>query len=246
MPCWCYSSLGDRIFIDDQACRSLLSTYAKTATCNLELKNFLGSDMDQLVTMLTKHCPVLSELLLFLDKPVPCPFACAELLSALSSPSPVCALILPTPSIVCLVKSICTGMEVRSFPDKWKLLHENVPIIYNLLCYHNVTCLPQEYRSWLMKCYLRLSYHFWEMRSILSFQYQALMLMMDVATFPLFRSFAADRCTSQIRNLTTSGAQRNILVILLCYLGYLQFFVPMVRNTHIKQHVYLPMCVDSL
>lgn len=147
MPCWYYSSLGDRIFIDDQACRSLLSTYAKTATCNLELRNFLDSDMDQLVTMLTKHCPVLSELLLFLDKPVPCPFACAELLSALSSTSPVCALILPTPPIICLVKSICTGMEVCSFPHKWKLLHENVPIIYNLICYHNATCLPQEYRK---------------------------------------------------------------------------------------------------
>ena len=123
-----------------------MSTYAKTATCNLELRNFLDSDMDQLVTLLTKHCPVLAEFLLFIDKPIPCPFACAELLSALSSPSPVCALILPTPPIVSLVQSICTGMEVRTFPDKWKLLCENVPIIYRLLCHHNVPCLPHEYR----------------------------------------------------------------------------------------------------
>lgn len=142
-----YSSIGDRVFIDDQACRSLLSKYAKTATCNHELRDFLDSDADELVTMLNTFCPSLANLLIHFDKNIPCPGACSELLTALSSCSPVCALILPTPTIIRLVQSICEGVEIRKLPSEWKLLHENVPIIYRLICNHNETSLPPEYRQ---------------------------------------------------------------------------------------------------
>lgn len=97
--------------------------------------------------MLNTFCPALANLLIHFDKIVPCPSACSELLTALSSCSPVCALILPTSSIIHLVQSICAGMEVRKLPNEWKLLHENVPIIYNLICNHNETSLPPEYRQ---------------------------------------------------------------------------------------------------
>ena len=149
------SSVGDRVFIDDQACRSLLYKYAKTATCNVELRNFMDSDVDVLVTMLTTHCPVLADLLNYFDKLVPCPSACAELLTALSSLSPVCALILPTPSIICLVQNICDGVEVRKIPEQWQLLHENVPILYRLMCNHTEMSLPQEYRKLVKEMLLK-------------------------------------------------------------------------------------------
>ena len=102
--------------------------------------------MDDLVAMLNNHCPVLAGLLIHFGKVVPCPSACVELLTALSAPSPVCALILHTPEILSLMQMVIDGVEIRKMPEEWKLLRENVPVIYNLICNHSVTSLPDEYK----------------------------------------------------------------------------------------------------
>lgn len=115
-----YSSIHERVFIDDNKCRQFLKTYAATATNNDVLARYLSSDVDDLVTCLTEHCPVLADLIVHMEKPVPCPSVCSSLLSDLSTTSPVCALLTPIPQVISLVCELCNGLEVKKFPEKWK------------------------------------------------------------------------------------------------------------------------------
>ena len=117
------SSIHERVFIDDNKCCQFLKTYA---TNNDVLARYLSSDVDHLVTCLTEHCPVLAELIVHMEKPVPCPSVCSSLLSDLSTMSPVCALLTPIPQVISLVNELCNGLEVRKFPEKWKLLQDHV------------------------------------------------------------------------------------------------------------------------
>lgn len=62
--------------------------------------------------------------------------------------SPVCALLIPIPEVLTLVRDICDGLEVRRSPFKWQYLQENVPFLYDLFFElgPTVTSLPLEYR----------------------------------------------------------------------------------------------------
>jgi hypothetical protein len=148
---FCYlscSSIHDRVFIDDHKCRQLLKNYAATATDNDTLARYITSDLDYLLTCLEEHCPVLANLIIHMEKPIPCPSVCSSLLSDLSTTSPVCALLTPIPHVINLMSDLCNGLEVRKFPKRWQLLQDNVPILHDLLCKIGPenTLLPLEYR----------------------------------------------------------------------------------------------------
>ena len=142
------SSIHDRVFIDDHKCRQLLKTYAATATDNDILARYLISDVDYLLTCLAEHCPVLANLIIHMEKPIPCPCVCSSLFSDLSTMSPVCALLTPIPQVINLMNDLCNGLEVRKFPERWQLLQDNVPILHDLICKIGPenTLLPLEYR----------------------------------------------------------------------------------------------------
>ena len=141
------SSIHDRVFIDNHKCHQLLKNYAATTTDNDILARYLTSDLDDLSTYL-EHCPTLANLIIHMEKPIPCPSVCSSLLSYLSTMSPVCALLTPIPHVINLMNDLCNGLEVRKFPKQWQLLQDNVPILHDLLCKigpENVL-LPLEYR----------------------------------------------------------------------------------------------------
>lgn len=159
----CYSYVRDRVFTDNQARWSLLSKYAKTATCNQELRDFLDSDVDELVTMLNSFCPALEKLLIHFDKIVPYPSACSELLTALSSCSPICSLFCLHQLSFSLCRVYVWVWKSASYPVNGNCFMKNVPILYQLICNHNETSLPPEYRDvvneMLLKAQLRTEKH---------------------------------------------------------------------------------------
>ena len=148
MALLCISSIHDRVFIDDHKCRQLLKTYASTATDNDILAQYLASDVDNLLTRLSEYCPALANLIIHMEKPIPCPYVCSSLFSDLSTKSPVCALLTPSPQVINLMSDLCNGLEVRKFPERWKFLQDNVPILHDLICKIGPenTLLPLEYR----------------------------------------------------------------------------------------------------
>lgn len=83
-----------------------------------------------------------------MEKPIPCPYVCSDFFSDLSTKSPVCALLTPSPQVINLMSDICNGLEVRKFPERWKFLQDNVPILHDLICKIGPenTMLPLEYR----------------------------------------------------------------------------------------------------
>lgn len=143
------SSIHERVFIDDHKCRLLLKTYAKTASDSDILSRYLDSDLDDLMAYLTKHSPTLADLIEHLERPIPCPSTCASLFTDLSTTSPVCALVPPTPEVNSLIDELCTnGLEVRKFPKQWQFLQDHVPILHDLICKFGPqsTSLPSEFR----------------------------------------------------------------------------------------------------
>lgn len=90
-----YTSVSERVFIRDAECRKLLNAYAATATSS-ELRRFSKTDMEHLIQMLQEYSPAVASLIESLNFVIPCPSTYGPLLKALSSHSPVCALIPPT------------------------------------------------------------------------------------------------------------------------------------------------------
>lgn len=139
------SSIHDRVFIDDHKYCQLLKIYASTATNNDILARYLASDVDNILTCLAEHCPVVADLIFH---PIPCPYVCSSFFSDLSTKSPVYALLTPSPQVINLMSHLCNGLEVRKFPERWKFLQDHVPILHDLLCKLGPenTMLPLEYR----------------------------------------------------------------------------------------------------
>lgn len=136
------------MFIDHHKCRQLLLLYSKTATDNEALLSFGEDDFDELLQLLSIHSPVLVPLI---KNANPCQRAYAPLLRALSTLSPVCALIVPTPSNLELVETLIEGCEVRSNPDLWCRLQYNIPIIFKLMIDLNVISIPEVVRPIILK-----------------------------------------------------------------------------------------------
>lgn len=86
-----------------------------------------------------------------MEKPIPCPYVCSSF-SDLSTKSPVCALLTPSPQVINLMSDLCNGLEVRKFPERWKFLQDHVPILHDLICKVGPenTMLPLEYRSFVI------------------------------------------------------------------------------------------------
>lgn len=138
-----HSSVCDRVFIDHHKCRKLLFLYSKTATDNDALLSFSEDDLAELLQLLSIHSPVLVPLI---QNTIPCQRAYAPLLKSLSTLSPVCALIVPTPTTLELVEALIEGCEVRSNPDLWCRLQYNIPIIFKLMIDLDVTSIPEVIR----------------------------------------------------------------------------------------------------
>lgn len=73
--------------------------------------------------------------------------------------TPVCALLIPIPEVLTLVRDICDGLEVRRLPFKWKYLQDNVPFLYDLIGEFGptVTSLPVEYRPVVIEMVISFS-----------------------------------------------------------------------------------------
>ena len=142
--CWVFffGFFKDRVFIEEAECRRLLRRYSETAEDNDSLHYFNEADAKKLLDCLQKYSPTLVPLIKSWGSIVPCDSRYAPLLKALSSSSPLCALIHPSPDVLDLVENIANGYEVRCDPELWHKLQMSVPLLYQLLSVLNCTSIP--------------------------------------------------------------------------------------------------------
>ena len=111
--CVFFSFFQDRVFIEEAECRRLLRRYSETTEDNDSLRYFNEADAKKLLDCLQKYSPTLVPLIKSWGSIAPCDSRYAPLLKALSSSSPLCALIHPSPYVLDLVENIANGYEVR-------------------------------------------------------------------------------------------------------------------------------------
>lgn len=129
----------------------MLTKYAKTATDNSVLVSFSDSDMDELEQLLSLYSPTILSLILSWNKLIPCPSAYAPLVKALSTASPVCALLLPTNENLSMADRLASGYNIRSDPELWGKLQRSIPIIFKLIVDLQVTALPDVLKPVLLE-----------------------------------------------------------------------------------------------
>ena len=62
-----------------------------------------------------------------------CPRRFQNFILSLASNSPVCSYIHVNKTVSNLLKDICCGINIRQNPVSWKLLHEELPLLYQIL-----------------------------------------------------------------------------------------------------------------
>ena len=150
--CACFfSSFKDRVFIEEAECRRLLRRYSETAEDDDSLRYFSDADAKKLLDCLQTYSPTLVPLIKSWGSIVPCDSRYAPLLKALSSSSPLCALIHPSPDVLDLVEKIANVYDVRCDPELWLKLQMSVPLLYQLLSVLDCTSIPSILRPILLE-----------------------------------------------------------------------------------------------
>ena len=123
----------------------------KTLRCNLKdfcLKGVTPDKLHHLEELIATHAPSLVPLMQVLlsqvdtSQPmVQCPRAWSNLITALASQSPVCALIHPSDRIFDILKKI-TDDDFTSNPLNMEILQEEFPVLFEVL--RDVTHIPKQ------------------------------------------------------------------------------------------------------
>ncbi|XP_050406170.1 uncharacterized protein LOC126827514 isoform X2 [Patella vulgata] len=151
-------SFRDRIYIADASCRDLLYRFA--AGGEVIRGKFTPSlsvdEKDTLKDKLKKY-PYLDNFIHSVDDgSTKLKKEFLKFVTSIASKSPVCGYIHPTKDVELLMNELISGMEIKSYPDKWKSLHENIPVLFDIMENTSEKFAPPELRP-LLKELLRLS-----------------------------------------------------------------------------------------
>lgn len=126
-----------------------------------------------------------------------------QFLLSLASNSPVCAYIHPKPAVKVLLDQLCSGVNVKEDPSAWKLLSEEVPLVYSMIADASTTTVPQQLCQLLQELWEKATSIFMDLELYLDPDSTGSSDNVEMAHFPnlpLLRSrgfFAADAANNK-------------------------------------------------
>ena len=133
-----FTRFSERVFVPDKTTRSLLKKFSK--------KGLLHDEFIRLDQLLSIHAPSLTSLFGLFKQEInmslellACPREWSSFIEALSSSSPVCALLHPGDKVIDLVKRI-PAEDLTKDPTNMEALQKEVPVLFDILA--KVSHLP--------------------------------------------------------------------------------------------------------
>ena len=126
-----FSSKSQRVFISDKNTRMLLLSYAGSSGEPLDNAQF----QDLLLSIKTNYIALLPLMKMFQTEQSTdlAPSVYRRFLRLLSSSSPVCSFINPSPRCIGVLEKMNHSYEVKNYPDAMRVLSEEVPVLFDLL-----------------------------------------------------------------------------------------------------------------
>ena len=124
-----FTRYSERVLISDPSLRKLMAKLSK-ATPSLPLSSTRFTNLLMSSTFCQSLHTFISQ---YADEKYPL-FELQEFIAAIFSPSAVCAWIRPSMEMRQVLLSICKGSNVRDNPEKLKILQEESPCHFDLVC----------------------------------------------------------------------------------------------------------------
>lgn len=120
----------DRVCIEDSKTRQLLKRYGKAKNT----KHLTANEKEEMLKSLKINFLSLFNFLEEIDDGTnSCPKIFQNFILSLASNSPVCSYIHVNDNVSTLLKDMCSGINLQQNPISWKLLHEELPLLYHLI-----------------------------------------------------------------------------------------------------------------
>ena len=147
------SSFGERVFLPDSRLRHLLFRFAAGGDIiRRKSSKILSVAEKQEMLRIVKGYPQLECFLKSIDDgSVRLPKQFRNFVTSLSSSSPVCGYIHPTNAVAMLMNEMITGSDIKNNLDTWQQIHNNIPVIFDILANSNDVCVPMEMRPLLLE-----------------------------------------------------------------------------------------------
>jgi hypothetical protein len=194
------------VYIANSKLRRLLRRYANGEKATKGEK-FAKLTQDEKLVMLQQAELVslpLHNFLLYIDSSSAiAPQPVQQFLLSLASNSPVCSYIHPKPAVKVLLDQLCSGVNVKEDPSAWKLLSEEVPLVYSMIADASTTTVPKQLCQLLQELWEKAASIFMDSELYLDPDSTGSSDNVEMAHFPnlpLLRSrgfFAADAANSK-------------------------------------------------
>jgi hypothetical protein len=189
------------------------------------------AEKQQMMRECENSSPALHEFLLYIDNDTNVASEVMEdLLLSLSSKSPVCSYIHVKPAVKTLIDDLSSGLNVKEDPVKWRMLNEEIPVLYKLLAIPSVRTVPQPLVSLLQQLWNKAEATFASCQPLIDSTTD--FACNELAHFPCLPEIRRRGCFAADLSKTSKGAvgcKKRFPDIRPCSREYSQSIVSMVR-----------------